>query len=302
VLDLDPGPGAGLAECARVAHACRELLQGMGLESVPVTSGSKGIHLYAGLDGSYTSTQVSEVAHELARSLESDLPDLVVSDMRKSLRRGKVLIDWSQNSSSKTTVCPYSLRGRSAPTVAVPRTWAELDDPDLRQLTLEEVLERIEDRPDPLAALVSEDAPAPPTPAPESPATETPEAPDRLQTYRSKRDATKTTEPVPAAAPSPSGQGPIFVVQEHHATALHFDTRLEHGNVLVSWAVPKGPPPRAGREPPRGPDGGPSARVRAVRGRDPARRVWRGQREHLGYGDDRDREMGGRRGHRGAAR
>src|SRR5699024_7600661 len=221
VLDLDPGPGAGLAECARVAHACRELLQGMGLESVPVTSGSKGIHLYAGLDGSYTSTQVSEVAHELARSLESDLPDLVVSDMRKSLRRGKVLIDWSQNSSSKTTVCPYSLRGRSAPTVAVPRTWTELDDPGLRQLTLEEMLERIEDCPDPLAALVSEDVPAP----------------DRLQTYRSKRDAAQTTEPVPAAAPSPSGRGPIFVVQEHHATALHFDTRLEHGNVLVSWAV-----------------------------------------------------------------
>src|SRR5690625_2240179 len=150
VLDLDPGPGAGLAECARVAHACRELLQGMGLESVPVTSGSKGIHVYAGLDGNDTSVQVSEVAHELARSLESDLPDLVVSDMRKSLRRGKVLIDWSQNSSSKTTVCPYSLRGRSAPTVAVPRTWTELDDPGLRQLTLEEMLERIEDCPDPL--------------------------------------------------------------------------------------------------------------------------------------------------------
>ena len=229
VLDLDPGPGTGLPECAHIARECRELLQGMGLDSVPVTSGSKGIHLYAGLDGSYTSAQVSEVAHELARSLESDLPDLVVSDMGKSLRRGKVLIDWSQNSASKTTVCPYSLRGRSTPTVAVPRTWAELDDPNLGHLTMEEVLERIEDGPDPLAALVSEDVAVP-------------EAPDRLQTYRTRRDPAKTTEPVPAESPSASGRDPIFVVQEHHATALHFDTRLEHDGVLVSWAVPKGPP------------------------------------------------------------
>src|SRR6185312_4451036 len=131
VLDLDPGEGAGLPECAETALLCRELLTDMGLDSVPVTSGSKGIHLYAPLDGSYTSAQVSEVAHELARALEADHPDLVVSDMKKTLRAGKVLVDWSQNNAAKTTICPYSLRGRSHPMVAAPRTWEEIEDPRL---------------------------------------------------------------------------------------------------------------------------------------------------------------------------
>ena len=120
VLDLDPGEGAGLVECVEVAKYVRGILSGMGLEAMPVTSGSKGIHLYAALDGKQTADQVSAVAHELARSLEADHPDLVVSDMKKALRGGKVLVDWSQNNGAKTTVAPYSLRGRFRPTVAAP--------------------------------------------------------------------------------------------------------------------------------------------------------------------------------------
>ncbi|WP_411700151.1 non-homologous end-joining DNA ligase, partial [Conyzicola sp.] len=100
VLDLDPGPGVGLAECAEVARYAREILAGMGLDPLPVTSGSKGIHLYAALDGKQTSDEVATVAHELARVLEADHPDLVVSDMKKSLRDGRVLVDWSQNNGS----------------------------------------------------------------------------------------------------------------------------------------------------------------------------------------------------------
>src|SRR6195952_4006935 len=115
VFDLDPGEGVGLAECAEVARAVKKILAGMGLSAMPVTSGSKGIHLYAALDGSQTSDQVSAVAHELARSLEADRPDLVVSDMKKANRVGRVLVDWSQNNGSKTTVTPYSLRGRFEP-------------------------------------------------------------------------------------------------------------------------------------------------------------------------------------------
>ncbi|MDD9208217.1 non-homologous end-joining DNA ligase, partial [Georgenia sp. 10Sc9-8] len=120
VLDLDPGEGAGLPECVEVARLARAILQGMGMDPVPVTSGSKGIHLYSDLDGSYTSDQISDLAHELARALEADHKDLVVSDMKKTLRRGKVLVDWSQNNANKTTIAPYSLRGRSHPTVAAP--------------------------------------------------------------------------------------------------------------------------------------------------------------------------------------
>jgi bifunctional non-homologous end joining protein LigD len=120
VLDLDPGPGAGLPECVEVAKAARAILRDMGLEPYPVTSGSKGIHLYAALDGSHDADRISEVAHELARALEADHPDLVVSDMRKALRTGKVLVDWSQNNPNKTTVAPYSLRGRSLTTRSSP--------------------------------------------------------------------------------------------------------------------------------------------------------------------------------------
>jgi len=143
VLDLDPGEGAGLPECVEVAKLARAILRDMGLDPMPVTSGSKGVHLYAALDGRRSSDQVSALAKELARALESDHPDLVVSDMKKTLRGGKVLVDWSQNNGSKTTVVPYSLRGREHPTVAAPRTWRELSSPTLRQLEFTEVLERL---------------------------------------------------------------------------------------------------------------------------------------------------------------
>ena len=111
----------------------------VGFVSVPVTSGSKGIHLYAALDGLMTSDEASGWARELARSLESMRPDLVVSDMKKTLREGRVLLDWSQNNAAKTTIAPYSLRGRAHPTVAAPRSWDELE-PGLRQLEYDEVL------------------------------------------------------------------------------------------------------------------------------------------------------------------
>jgi bifunctional non-homologous end joining protein LigD len=231
VLDLDPGPGIGLAECAEVARIARQILQGMGLDPMPVTSGSKGIHLYAALDGKQTSDQVASVAHELARSLEADHPGLIVADMKKSLRDGKVLVDWSQNNGNKTTVAPYSLRGRAHPSVAAPRTWRELASKDLRQLDFTEVMKRVAAKPDPLAALT----------ATGQDATDSPADSDRLAKYRSKRDASKTPEPVPAGRASASS-GRSFVIQEHHATRLHWDFRLEHDGVLVSWALPRGVP------------------------------------------------------------
>lgn len=228
VLDLDPGPGTGLPQCVEVAFAARELLEDMGLSVVPVTSGSKGIHLYAGLDGSRTSEEINTFAKEFALALAGLMPDLVVHDMKKSLRECKVLVDWSQNNGNKTTICPWSLRGRPRPTVALPRDWEELTDPDLRHLELEEVLERISHG--------RADDPGPGS-------TGFPAGPDRLETYRAMRAADRTPEPVPAERHAPQGnQIPTFVIQEHHARRLHWDFRLEHDGVLVSWAVPKGPP------------------------------------------------------------
>ena len=304
VLDLDPGEGAGLAECAEVARMARAILTDMGLDPHPVTSGSKGIHLYAALDEKQDSAGVSAVARELARALEADHPDLVVSDMKKSLRGGKVLVDWSQNSRNKTTVAPYSLRGRFQPTVAAPRTWAELDDPHLRHLDYREVLDRVAAAGDPLAALgEGHRAALEPTPDHLDRFEASPAAQDRLTAYRSKRDAAKTPEPVPASAPVPRPEGATFVIQEHHARALHFDFRLEHDGVLVSWALPKGVPDRCDQEPPRGADGGPSARIRTLRGHHPEGRVRRGRGDDLGLGHHRGREVArGQRGDRHPAR
>ena len=193
VLDLDPGEGVSLTDCAEVARWARDILADIGHEPVPVTSGSKGIHLYAPLDGSQTYEEASAVARELARALEADHRDTVTAVMKKSLRAGKVFIDWSQNNGNKTTVSPYSMRGRIRPTVAAPRTWAELDDPELRHLEYHEMLQRIADLGDPMAAMGIPGA----TPVRRS---------DRLATYRSMRDASKTPEPVPdRAAGRPRG-------------------------------------------------------------------------------------------------
>lgn len=224
VLDLDPGPGVGLAECAEVARWVREILAGVGMELFPVTSGSKGIHLYAALDGRQTSDQASAFAKELARSLEADHPDMVISQMNRSARAGRVFLDWSQNSGSKTTIAPYSLRGRAEPTVAAPRTWDELDDPALTQLRFDEMLERMAEVGDLLAPL--------------APARTAPLAP-----YLAKRSADRTPEPMPASVAAGGADGRLrFVVQEHHARRLHYDLRLERDGILVSWAVPRGIP------------------------------------------------------------
>lgn len=140
VFDLDPGEGVGLPECVAVAKLVRSVIKGLGLVSVPVTSGAKGIHVYGVLDGSRSAEQVHALARDTARELAAAHPDLVVATIRKADRRGRVLIDWSQNHPSRSTITPYSLRGRSRPTVAMPRTWREITSGRLRQIEMREVL------------------------------------------------------------------------------------------------------------------------------------------------------------------
>lgn len=153
VLDLDPGPGVELLQCAEVALWLKDRLDAAGIVNVPVTSGSKGIHIYGRWRASQHDTSTSDYAKDLADAAQSAFPQLVTSNMFKSDRQGKVLIDWSQNNPAKTTITPYSLRGRSHPFVAAPREWDELGNPELRHLLMPEVLTRLK-HPDPLAVLL----------------------------------------------------------------------------------------------------------------------------------------------------
>jgi bifunctional non-homologous end joining protein LigD len=148
VIDLDPGSPAGLHECARLALVVRERLAALGLTSAPVTSGSKGMQLYARLPGDQDAEAIRDVAREIAQDLTRSQPELVVWKMTKSLRPGKVLLDWSQNTAAKTTIAPYSLRGKDAPFVAAPRTWEEVErgaerPGRLEHLQMDEVLRRV---------------------------------------------------------------------------------------------------------------------------------------------------------------
>ena len=224
VFDLDPGEDVTFRQLCEVAHEVKGYVEDIGLTAYPLTSGSKGLHLYVPLADPISSRGASVLAKRIALALEKAMPKQVTATMTKSLRAGKVFLDWSQNSAAKTTIAPYSMRGRHEPTVAAPRTWDEIADPDLRHLRFDEVLERVERDGDLLAGL---DAPLP-------------EA-DRLTAYRSMRDAAKTPEPVPKASPA-AGQDNRFVIQEHHARRLHYDFRLERNGVLVSWAIPKNLP------------------------------------------------------------
>jgi bifunctional non-homologous end joining protein LigD len=125
-FDLDPGAPADILTCAKVGLKLKALFDALGLESFPKTSGSKGLQVYVPLNTPVTYAKTKAFAHAVAELLARELPDLVVSDMKKSLRKGKVLVDWSQNDDHKTTVNVYSLRAKARPTVSTPVTWKEV--------------------------------------------------------------------------------------------------------------------------------------------------------------------------------
>jgi bifunctional non-homologous end joining protein LigD len=148
-FDLDPGPPATIVECAEVAVRLRTALRSVGLECFPKTSGSKGMQVYAPLNSPATYPQTRAVSKAVAIALERAEPDLVVSEMKKSVRAGKVFVDWSQNAEHKTTVGVYSLRAMPRPTVSTPITWDEVHavlasrDPEELVFTSDAVLARV---------------------------------------------------------------------------------------------------------------------------------------------------------------
>lgn len=170
VFDLDPGQGTDICDCAEIALSIRSLLDDLGLRCFPKTSGSKGMQLYLPINNGETVTHraAGEFALAVAQVLENERPDKIITKMTRSLRDGKVFIDWSQNSRHKTTVAPYSLRARDEPTVSTPLLWEEVERAtsasDLR-FTSAEVLDRIETLGDVFAEVVRLDQHLPHTPA-----------------------------------------------------------------------------------------------------------------------------------------
>jgi bifunctional non-homologous end joining protein LigD len=273
-FDLDPGEGADILRCAEVAFLVKEILDDLELESFPKVSGSKGIQIYVPLNGRATYDITSPFAKAVAGLLEQKHAKLVVSNMAKALRKNRVLIDWSQNSRSKTTVCVYSLRGkRDTPFVSMPVTWKELQSAvkakDSARLffTPDAALKRLAKLGDLFAPVLTlkQKLPAgfvmsaraqsakPTSPSKKaSPKSKTSDGSDSsessaaLRAYEKKRDFTVTAEPRPLKPSRPKaragGDAPRFVIQKHAASHLHYDFRLEMDGTLKSWAVPKGLP------------------------------------------------------------
>jgi len=239
-FDLDPGPPATLLDCCEIALILRDMLDGLGLKSFPKTSGGKGLHFFLPLNTDATYDQTKQFAKTVAQTMEKHYPDRVVSRMTRSLRAGKVLIDWSQNTEHKTTVCPYSLRAQPQPTVSTPVRWEEVErvvqekDAGGLVLTADRVVERLEQDGDLFASVLTMRQELP-----RGSDVKTESRGEPLRAYHQKRNFAKTPEPA-GGVPS-SGQEPIFVIHKHAATRLHYDLRLEVEGVLKSWSVPRGP-------------------------------------------------------------
>lgn len=256
-FDLDPGEGADLRTCIEVGFLVRDVLTGLGLKSFPKVSGSKGLQLYVPLNTPITYESVTPFAKAIADLLHQQHPDLIVADMAKAQRVKKVLIDWSQNHEKKTTVGPYSVRGkREEPYVSMPLTWDELQRVrrsgkiDTLNVTPADALRRVKRHGDLFAPVLKLKQTLPPAfitaTAPRGGQRRAkPSA--SLARYAEKRDFTKTAEPAPAR-PTRSRQGSRrrFVIQKHAASHLHYDFRLEMDDTLKSWAVPKGLSTEAG--------------------------------------------------------
>jgi bifunctional non-homologous end joining protein LigD len=157
VFDLDPGTPAAIGECCEVALLLRDLLAEDGLTLTAKTSGSKGMQVSAPVSVADAET-TSGYAQAIAKRLEASHPRLVVSRMTKSLRTGKVLVDWSQNNAAKTTVAPYSLRARDEPTVSTPLTWDEVAQGGPLRFTAAQVLDRIAEHGDLFAGTLEDSA------------------------------------------------------------------------------------------------------------------------------------------------
>ncbi len=259
VFDLDPGEPATLTDCCRTALRLKGLFETLGLECFAKVSGSKGLHLSVPLNTPVSYAVVQPFAKTVAELVTRQLPESVVSGMAKTLRHGKVLIDWSQNSDFKTTVCVYAMRAKHGePLISLPVTWEEVARAAKSGktkgllLTPKAAIARISRVGDLFGPVLTlrQKLPQTFTEAVGATPSKKPRAAKRvrdksLREYESKRDHAHTPEPEAEAESRQRATGREvhrFVIQKHEASHLHYDFRLEMEGVLRSWAVPKGPP------------------------------------------------------------
>jgi bifunctional non-homologous end joining protein LigD len=252
VFDLDLGDATNIVKSCKVAFLVKALLDKLKLKSLVKVSGSKGIHLHVPLNTRATYEMTKSFARSIAQFLEREHPELIVSEMAKMKRKGKVFIDWSQNSEHKSTVAVYSLRAKGErPLVAMPVTWNELrnavkkNDASSLFFGPEAALKRLKKTGDLFtpALGLKQKLPKPFLELESNNQAEAYSNPKALETYRQKRNFSKTPEPRPSISRSNHQERQrLFVIQKHRASHLHYDFRLEMGGTLKSWAVPKGPP------------------------------------------------------------
>lgn len=258
VVDLDPPPESGFLHIRDLAFRLRDHAVDLGYDPLVKTTGGKGLHVVCPLEPEATTEEVLAAAKDLAKSFRDTHPKELTLQLAKAKRQGRVFVDILRHNPGQTIIAAYSLRGRPGAPVSLPITWErleEVDDPRAFNVhTVPDLLdehgdawEDFDDHRRPLHTRKPKGrkkaSPPKAKSAKKEKDSEEGEVPKSLEKYAEKRRFNETPEP--AARPAEDG-GPRFVVQRHHASRLHYDLRLEKDGVLLSWAVPKGLPPRPG--------------------------------------------------------
>ncbi len=250
VYDFDPPEDYPFREVAKQALAFKSRLEDLGYHAFVKTTGRKGLHVLTPIEPQWSFEQAFAAARSAAQPFVDERTGSLTLQIKKELRKGRVLLDIYRNRPLQTIVAAYSLRGLPGAPVSTPLEWDELDSlEDPRAFNLATVPERLKARPDPWEALSAFAARLHNVDPPASSSRRAPK-PSRtyktaaqLEIYSAKRRFGKTSEPRPAIESAAQSR---FVVHRHHASRLHYDLRLEQDGVLRSWAIPKGLPPRPG--------------------------------------------------------
>jgi bifunctional non-homologous end joining protein LigD len=246
VIDIDPPKDGPFDTVRKLAFLLRDYVRQRGYHPYVKTTGGRGLHLVLPLEPVHPAGDVLEAARDLATGFRDEHPKAVTMQLSKAKRGGRVFLDILRHNTAQTVVSPYSLRGRPGATASLPITWEELDDlsdpDDFNIRTVPDILEQRGDAWSEIASRATALHTA--RPAGDDPGHDRNEPPRSLRAYSAKRRSGATPEPPAAVAAEATGDR--FTIQRHHASRLHYDLRLERDGVLLSWAVPKGFPPRPG--------------------------------------------------------